>query len=107
MKMGTGSTCCRRTLRHRDPLKQIAEAPKRATLVEVPGTRPAHKAVPEAVLKLVGKELWKDEMSVGVIVNRVRTAREVHEALPEEGNCRSSGDRPHAPRSTRRKCWMG
>ena len=68
-----------------DPLKQIAEAPKRATLVEVPGTRPAHKAVPEAVLKLVSKELWKDEMSVGVIVNRVRTAREVHEALQKKG----------------------
>ena len=68
-----------------DPLKQIAEAPKRATLVEVSGTRPAHKTVPEAVLKLVGKELWKDEMSVGVIVNRVRTAREVHEALQKKG----------------------
>ena len=71
-----------------DPLKQIAEAPKRATLVEVPGTRPAHETVPKAVLKLLGKncdELGDDEMSVGVIVNRVRTAREVHKALQEKG----------------------
>ena len=68
-----------------DPLKQIAEAPKRATLVEVPGTRPAHETVPKAVLNLVSKELWEDEMSVGVIVNRVRTAREVHEALQKKG----------------------
>ena len=66
-------------------LKRIAEAPKRAKLVEVPGTRPAHETVPKAVLNLVSKELWDDEMSVGVIVNRVRTAREVHEALQKKG----------------------
>ncbi len=69
------------------PLNQIANAPKRATLVEVPGTPPAHETIPKSVLKLLGncKELRDHELSVGVIVNRVRTAREVHAALMEAG----------------------
>ncbi len=69
-------------------LKQIAEAPKRAMLVEVPGTRPADETVPSKVLSLLGagcRNLRPDERSVGVIVNRVRTAREVHAALREKG----------------------
>ncbi len=69
-------------------LNQIAKAPKRATLVEVPGTRPAHETIPKSILKLLGKnckELRDHELSVGVIVNRVRTAREVHAALMEAG----------------------
>ncbi len=71
-----------------DPLKQIAKARKQATLVEVPGTRPAHETIPKSVSKLLGKnckELRDHELSVGVIVNRVRTAREVHTALIEAG----------------------
>ena len=69
-------------------LNQIAKAPKRATLVEVPGTRPAYETIPKSVLKLLGKncgELRDHELSIGVIVNRVRTAREVHAALVEAG----------------------
>ncbi|MDE0606209.1 MAG: type I-U CRISPR-associated helicase/endonuclease Cas3 [Acidimicrobiaceae bacterium] len=69
-------------------LKQILEAPKRATLVEVPGTRPADETVPSKVLSLLGagcRNLRPDERSVGVIVNRVRTAREVHAALRDKG----------------------
>ena len=66
-------------------LKQIAEARKRATLVEVGGTSPPHETVPKKVLRLLGKELRADEKSVGVIVNRVRTARETHAALREKG----------------------
>ena len=67
-------------------LKKIAEARKRATLVEVGGTRPAHETVPKEVLRLLDKELRADdEKSVGVIVNRVRTARETHAALRAEG----------------------
>ena len=63
-------------------LKRVAEAPKRATLVTVGGTRPAHVTVPKEVLRLLDKELRAhDEKSVGVIVNRVRTARETHAAL--------------------------
>ena len=66
-------------------LKQIAEAPKRAKLVEVGGTRPAHETVPKNVLNLIKMELRDYEKSVGVIVNRVRTARETHAALREKG----------------------
>ena len=65
-------------------LKQIAEAPKQAELVEVGGTRPAHETVPKRVLKILG-ELQEDEKSVGVVVNRVHTAREVFLALQEKG----------------------
>lgn len=66
-------------------LKQIAEARKRAKLVEIGGTRPAHESVPKKVLDLINKELRDDETSVGVIVNRVRTAREVHDTLLRSG----------------------
>ena len=67
-------------------LKQVAEARKRAKLVEVGGTRPAHETVPKEVLRLLDKELRADdEKSVGVIVNRVRTARETHAALRKKG----------------------
>ena len=67
-------------------LKQIAEARKRAKLVAVGSTSPAHQTVPKEVLRLLDKELRADdEKSVGVIVNRVRTARETHAALREKG----------------------
>ena len=64
-------------------LKQIAGSRKRARLVEVGGTRPAHESVPEQVLKIVKEELRDHETSVGVIVNRVRTARETFDTLRE------------------------
>ena len=66
-------------------LKQIAEAPKRAKLVEIGGTRPPHESVPKKVLEIIKKEIGADEKSVGVIVNRVRTARQTHDLLREEG----------------------
>ncbi len=66
-------------------LNEIANAPKRATLVEVPGSRPAHETIPRSVLELLRKKLRDHELSVGVIVNRVRTAREVHAALIKAG----------------------
>ena len=68
-------------------LKRIAEARKRAKLVEIGGNRPAHESVPKKVLDLIKikKELRDDEKSVGVIVNRVRTAREVHDTLRQNG----------------------
>ena len=65
-------------------LKQLVEAPKRAGLVKVGGTRPAHETVPKKVLELIDK-LQDHEKSVGVIVNRVRTARTTHAALREKG----------------------
>ena len=90
-------------------LKWIAEAPKRAKLVEVGGTRPPHESVPKKVLEIVKRELRGDESSiggpktpqlglgigteemgggersVGVIVNRVRTARQICDTLREAG----------------------
>ncbi|MYG99427.1 MAG: type I-U CRISPR-associated helicase/endonuclease Cas3 [Acidimicrobiaceae bacterium] len=66
-------------------LRQIAEAPKRATLVAISGNRPPHESVPKKVLELIKKELREDENSAGVIVNRVRTARETHRLLQEHG----------------------
>ena len=64
-------------------LKRLVEAPKRAGLVKVGSTRPAHETVPKKVLKLIDK-LQDHEKSVGVIVNRVRTARTTHAALREK-----------------------
>lgn len=66
-------------------LKQIAEAPKRARLVEVGGTGPPHESVPKKVLEIIKKELRDGEKSVGVIVNRVRTARQTHNLLRDRG----------------------
>ena len=66
-------------------LRQIAGAPKRATLVTVSGNRPSYESIPKKVLELIKKELYEGEDSVGVIVNRVRTARETHKLLQEHG----------------------
>ncbi len=66
-------------------LRQIAKAPKRATLVTISGNGPPHESVPRKVLELIKKELREDENSAGVIVNRVRTARETHKLLQEHG----------------------
>lgn len=67
------------------PLARIAEASKRATLLAVSGNRPPHESVPKKVLELVKREMREDEKSVGVIVNRVRTARETHKLLQQHG----------------------
>ncbi len=67
------------------PLAQIANAPKRATLVAISGNRPPNESVPKKVLELVKRDLREDEKSVGVIVNRVRTAREIHKLLQQHG----------------------
>ncbi len=66
-------------------LSRIARAPKRAKLVEVGGARPPHESVPKKVVELLNRDQRDDEQSVGVIVNRVRTARETHRALVEAG----------------------
>ncbi len=64
-------------------LKQIAEAPKQAELVKLKGNRPA-ESIPKKVVNLIS-ELHDDEMSVGVVVNRVLTAREVYASLKKKG----------------------
>lgn len=65
-------------------LRRIARAGKSAQLVEVTG-REAHSALPKEVLRIVREDLHDSERSIGVIVNRVRTAREVQWALSEAG----------------------
>ncbi|MXW93934.1 MAG: type I-U CRISPR-associated helicase/endonuclease Cas3 [Acidimicrobiaceae bacterium] len=68
-------------LEQSERLSRIAMAPKRATLVTVGGSRPPHESVPRQVLDLIKNELHEEDKSVGVIVNRVRTARETQQLL--------------------------
>lgn len=65
-------------------LRRRVTAAKQSTLVKVAG-RSAEEALPKAVLKIMKKELAPHAQSVGVIVNRVRTARETHRTLREAG----------------------
>ena len=83
-------------------LRRIARAPKHAQLLEIKGTRPAHESVPKKVVELICKKskdpdinLRDDEMSVGVIVNRVRTARETCDALRANAAFRKQGAEVH------------
>ena len=46
---------------------------------------PPHENIPAMMLRVIG-ELEDSERTVGVVVNRVRTAREVHRALAEAGH---------------------
>ncbi len=66
-------------------LKRIADAAKRAELVKIGGTRPPHESVPKRVLEVIKQDLRDYETSVGVIVNRVRTARDTHDVLRAAG----------------------
>ena len=63
-------------------LKQRVTASKHCSLVPIAG-RSAEEAIPKNVLKILKKELPAEARSVGVIVNRVRTAREAHRTLQE------------------------
>lgn len=65
-------------------LRRRARAAKSATLHDA-GTKLPHIAVPAAVRKILKSEVDKPVRSVGVIVNRVRTARETHQMLLESG----------------------
>ncbi len=65
-------------------LRRIAQSAKRARLVEVPG-RETPSALTKEVMRIVREELRDDERSIGVIANRVRTAREVQRAVSEAG----------------------
>ncbi len=68
-------------------LRKRTTAPKKALVREVPGkSKPPHEALPAAVLKIVGKELAEEVRSVGVVVNRVRTARVVCRTLADAGH---------------------
>ncbi len=65
-------------------LHRRVKAAKSAKLWEA-GPKQPHIAIPAEVKKILKSNLDESIQSVGVIVNRVRTARETHEALREAG----------------------
>ena len=65
-------------------LRQIARAAKRASLVPIAGSA-AHVALPKKVTTILQQDLEPHERSIGVVVNRVRTAREIDGALRRAG----------------------
>ncbi len=65
-------------------LRKRATATKECAITLIPG-RFADQAIPKAVTRLLKKELPNTARSVGVIVNRVRTARETYRTLREAG----------------------
>lgn len=65
-------------------LRKRATAVKECAITLIPG-RFADQAIPKAVTRLLKKELPNTARSVGVIVNRVRTARETYRTLQEAG----------------------
>lgn len=69
-----------------EDLRRRVQASKQARLRLVGKPRqPAHEAIPADVLTLAKKSLPPSARTVGVIVNRVRTARQAHLALREAG----------------------
>lgn len=66
-------------------LRQRVEALKLARLRETSSAKPAEVAIPDEVLKITKKDLPEGVRSVGVIVNRVLTARAVNQALADAG----------------------
>lgn len=72
-------------LNNSDELRQRVEATKQAELVVGKPKKTAHEEVPPAVLKIIKSGLDEQVGSVGVVVNRVRTARETHRALIDAG----------------------
>ncbi len=65
-------------------LRKRATATKECAITLIPG-RFADQAIPKAVTKLLKKELPNTARSVGVIVNRVLTARETYRTLRDAG----------------------
>ena len=65
-------------------LRRRVKAAKSAELRMV-GSKPPYEAISAEVKKILNSGLDESVRSVGVIVNRVRTAREVHRALAEVG----------------------
>ena len=74
-----------RDLESSDMLRRRAQAPKAAILREASGTKQPHLAIPAEVKKILKSELDIAVGTVGVIVNRVRTARETYTELVTAG----------------------
>lgn len=68
-----------------EELRRRVEAAKQAELVIGKSKKPSHEEVPPTVLKIVKSGLDEQVRSLGVVVNRVRTARETHKALTVAG----------------------
>lgn len=66
-------------------LRQRVEALKLAQLRETSSAKPPEVAIPDEVLKIAKKDLPEGVRNVGVIVNRVLTARAVNQALVDAG----------------------
>lgn len=77
-----------------DELRRRVQAQKSATLWEAKGKTP-EVAIPAAVKKILKSGLDESSRSVGVIVNRVRTARQTHQALLEDQALRKAGCSAH------------
>ena len=69
---------------HSAILRKRATAVKDCAITSIPG-RSGEEAIPKAAAKILKKELPSSTRSVGVIVNRVRTARKTYQMLREEG----------------------
>lgn len=68
-----------------DELRRRAQAPKTALLREAAGADEPHVAFPAEAQEVLKSELDSSTRTVGIIVNRVRTARETHRELVEGG----------------------
>lgn len=69
-----------------EELRRRVEAAKQAKLEPVGKPRkPPHEEIPPAVLKIIKSGLDEQVSSLGIVVNRVRTARETHKALTAAG----------------------
>ena len=68
-----------------EELRRRVEVVKQAELVVGKSKKLPHEEVPPAVLKIIKSNLDEQVNSVGVVVNRVRTARATHRALIEAG----------------------
>ena len=66
-------------------LRQRVEALKLARLRETSSPKPPEVAIPDEVLKIAKKDLPEGVRNVGVIVNRVLTARAINQALADAG----------------------
>ena len=68
-----------------EELRRRVEAAKQAELVVGKSKKQSHEEITPAVLKIVKSGLDEQVRSVGIVVNRVRTARETHKALTAAG----------------------